>query len=387
MERLGDRPVAPEEAAPRRPRVLFVGNTTYALPLSTDLARKWDSVAERVDLRVIGQAGVVEQEDPRFHLVRRSRSIAGLFYLALPWIVAGEVRRFKPDVVITQSPYEAAAILTVLPTSRGKPKLVAEVHGDWRSAARLYGSPLRRLFAAAADRAAVLALRRADGTRAISEFTAKLAEDATGRKPLGVYPTYTDLESFLAAPPKPLPRSPAVAWIGSLQRVKDPKTFASAWRLVAARVPEAMAIVVGDGPLRPVIDALCAEYPERVRAFPRLSPPEVANVLDESTVLVLPSRSEALGRVVIEAFARARPVVGSAVGGIPDILRDGHSGLLVQPGDASSLADALVRVLSDRGLAERLAAGALADGKRFQRRQEPWADAVRKLVDRVLELP
>ena len=77
-------------------------------------------------------------------------------------------------------------------------------------------------------------------------------------------------------------------------------------------------------------------------------------------MLVLPSRSEGLGRVVVEAFCRGRGVVGTRVGGIPDLVEDGETGLLVPPEDAAALADALVRVLSDRALAERLGAAARA---------------------------
>jgi glycosyltransferase involved in cell wall biosynthesis len=387
MRRQTEPPPVAEQVASRRPRVLFVGNTTYALPLSAELARKWESVADRVDLRLIGRAGTVERDDPKFRLVRVRGSWAGAYHIALPWVVAREGRRFRPDVVIAQSPYEALPVLAAMSAIPGNPKLVVEIQGDWRTATRLYGSRFRRLFAAAADRAAVLALRRADGTRAISQFTATLVEEVTNRKPLSTYPTYSDLESFLAEPPKPLPRLPTVAWIGMLQPVKDPETFAAAWRVVAGRLPTARAIVVGDGPLRPVIDALCTELPERVWNLPRLSASEVARVLDESTVLALPSRSEGMGRVAIEALARGRPVVGSAVGGIPDIVTTEHSGLLVPPGDATALADALLRVLSDRGLAQRLAAGALSDGKRFQWPPQRWADAVHELVDRALALP
>ena len=72
---------------------------------------------------------------------------------------------------------------------------------------------------------------------------------------------------------------------------------------------------------------------------------------------MLPSRSEGMGRVLIEAFCRARPAVASRVGGIPDLVEDGVNGLLVEPGDISALAEALVAVLADRELAVRLGAG------------------------------
>ena len=90
---------------------------------------------------------------------------------------------------------------------------MVELHSDWRTATRGYGSGRRRLYAGLADRAAVLALRRADGTRAISSFTASLAERTTGRSPLASFPAYSDIEAFTREPPRPLPERPG--WRGS----------------------------------------------------------------------------------------------------------------------------------------------------------------------------
>ena len=98
---------------------------------------------------------------------------------------------------------------------------------------------------------------------------------------------------------------------------------------------------------------------------------------------MLPSRSEGLGRVVVEAFCRGRGVVGSRVGGIPDIVEDGVSGVLVEPGDPRALADALVRVLSDRPLAERLGEAAHATVQPWLATPEEYARRIRELVDEV----
>ena len=105
--------------------------------------------------------------------------------------------------------------------------------------------------------------------------------------------------------------------------------------------------------------------------------------LDEATALVLPSRSEGMGRVIVEAFCRGRPVVGARVGGIPDLVEDGQNGLLVEPGETQALADAIVRVLSDRALAERLAAGAHASADFWTSSPEEFASRVRALVERI----
>jgi glycogen synthase len=131
---------------------------------------------------------------------------------------------------------------------------------------------------------------------------------------------------------------------------------------------------------------LLHDVPDRTSWDERLSPAEVSRALDEATALVLPSRSEGMGRVLVEAFCRGRPVVGARVGGIPDLVEDGQNGLLVEPGDTQALADALVRILADRGLAERLSAGAHASAAFWTSSPEEFAARVRALVERITGL-
>jgi glycosyltransferase involved in cell wall biosynthesis len=112
----------------------------------------------------------------------------------------------------------------------------------------------------------------------------------------------------------------------------------------------------------------------------------VARALDESTCLVLPSRSEGMGRVLVEAFCRGRAVVGSRVGGIPDLVEDGVSGLLVDAKDTAGLGDALRRVLTDRELAERLGRGAHASAELWTMAPDEFARRIRALVEQVAGL-
>jgi glycosyltransferase involved in cell wall biosynthesis len=110
----------------------------------------------------------------------------------------------------------------------------------------------------------------------------------------------------------------------------------------------------------------------------------VARALDEASLLLLPSFSEGLPRVAMEAFARGRPVIGARAGGIPDIVQDDVNGLLVDPHDPASIANALVRALGDRELLERLAAGAGADAAKWLQTPEEFARRMRELVDGLL---
>jgi glycosyltransferase involved in cell wall biosynthesis len=144
-----------------------------------------------------------------------------------------------------------------------------------------------------------------------------------------------------------------------------------------------MLRIVGSGSLHRVVEELVRGLPSQTTWSQRLRTDEVVAALDAATLLVLPSRSEGMGRVVVEALLRGRPVVASRVGGIPDLVPDGQNGLLVEPEDTEALAGALVRLLSDRGEAERLAARARASAERFVVSPDDWAEAVRGLVERV----
>ena len=113
-------------------------------------------------------------------------------------------------------------------------------------------------------------------------------------------------------------------------------------------------------------------------------PIQVQSALDASRALLLPSASEGLPRVVIEAFLRGRAVVGARAGGIPDIIQHDRNGLLVEAGDARGLADAIERVLFEDGLAERLGASAYEDAPRWLSTPDEYADRVLAVVQSVL---
>lgn len=108
----------------------------------------------------------------------------------------------------------------------------------------------------------------------------------------------------------------------------------------------------------------------------RFSDPRLPALFRAADVFVLPSLHEPFGIVVLEAWAAGRPVVASRVGGIPTFAVHGESALLVPPGDAPALADAVGRVLSDPALAGRLAAA----GGRLVRERYDWARVTDELL-------
>jgi glycosyltransferase involved in cell wall biosynthesis len=366
------------------PRVLLVGRTRYRLPLDPSLRRKFDALSELLELRVLGSApDGAPSGDGTFRLARplRPRRLDGLaFHASLPLRVARELRDFRPDLVLVQGAHEAAAAMAGRTLANREVPVVVDVHGDWRTATRLYGSPARRLLSPLADRVGDVAIRRADAVRTVSDYTTGLVR-AAGVEPAGTFPAFMDLDPFLERPPEPLPERPVALFVGVLELYKNVDGLAAAWRLAAPRVPEAELRIVGTGSRTDVVEALLRELPGRVVWRQRLSTAEVVAELDRATALVLPSRSEGMGRVIVEAFCRGRPVVASRVGGILDLVRDGENGLLVELGDTRALADAIVRVLADRPLAERLAAAARPSVEPWLATPEEYAERLRSLVD------
>jgi glycosyltransferase involved in cell wall biosynthesis len=262
--------------------------------------------------------------------------------------------------------------------------VILEIHGDWRTATRLYGSGARKLIAPVADRIALAALRRVDAVRTLSPYTTGLVR-SVGVEPAATFPAFMDLEPFLG-PTAPLPDRPRALFVGVLERYKDIDGLAAAWRLAAPRLPGVTLQVVGSGSRTNVVEQLVHDVSGQTEWTRSMSNDEVARALDATTVLVLPSRSEGLGRIVIEALCRGRPPVASRVGGITDLVRDGDNGLLVPVGDPAALADALVRVLSDPRLAERLAAAARPSAQAWLATPEDYAQRTRALVTQVAHI-
>ena len=371
-----------------KPRVLMVGRTRYTLPLSPSLARKFDALGERFDLRVLATAprGAVNG-DATFSLQRGTalRPLDGpRFYGSLPLRIARELRRARTDAILAQSPYEALAALAGRKLARSDAAVVVEIHGDWRTWSRLYGSRARAVVAPLADRAALVAIRNADAVRTLSPFTTRIVREA-GAEPAGTFTTYTELTAFSEPPTVPLSERPTALLVAVLERYKNIHNVAEAWRLAAPRIPDARLRLVGDGQHRDVAAALVRDLPAQVTWERRLTTPEVVSALDDAWLLLLASRSEGTPRVVLEALCRGRAVVGARAGGIPDVVWEGETGLLVDPDRPGEIADALVRILTDRELAIRFGEAARLRSAEWAYTADEYAESVLELVGRAVE--
>jgi glycosyltransferase involved in cell wall biosynthesis len=149
--------------------------------------------------------------------------------------------------------------------------------------------------------------------------------------------------------------APIVGVVARLEAEKGHRTLIDAWPEVLAAVPNAWLLVIGEGSERDALEAEAASLGVNERVVftgRREDVPAVTAALD---VAVLPSYREAQGLSVLEAMALSRPVVASNVGGIPGMIEDGVTGLLVPPNDCDALAAALIKLLTDHPYADMIA--------------------------------
>lgn len=157
----------------------------------------------------------------------------------------------------------------------------------------------------------------------------------------------------------PLGDPPTIAYAGRLVEKKGVGVLIRAMSLLSRTNRDARLLIAGDGPCRRSIEGLIDELglQDRVTLLGHVPSLDLEHHLADAWVLSVPSvYQEPFANTALESMMRGTAVVGSAVGGMPEIVSDGHTGLLVPPGDASALAGALGRVLADRAFAEQLGA-------------------------------
>ena len=186
-----------------------------------------------------------------------------------------------------------------------------------------------------------------------------------------------------------LPRDiPLVGMVARLAPQKGIAEFLRAARLVCDRVAETQFLLVGDGPLREQAEALVQELKleERLHLLGEMeSAREAMGALD---VLVVASRAEGSSVSAMEAMALGKPVVGTAVGGVPEVVADGDTGLLVPPGDPEALAEAVCTLLADPERAQSMgergrqrAAAHFRIDLMIERTKAVYADVMREAME------
>jgi glycosyltransferase involved in cell wall biosynthesis len=147
-----------------------------------------------------------------------------------------------------------------------------------------------------------------------------------------------------------------IGFVGRLVPIKAPEVLLEAFAQVAARISDTHLLVIGDGPLRESVEARAAASCGRIHVLGWRH--DLERIYQAADVVALTSDNEGTPVALIEAMAAGRAVVATRVGGVPDLVADGETGLLVPARDPGAMADAIAGLAEDPGRRRRLGAAA-----------------------------
>jgi glycosyltransferase involved in cell wall biosynthesis len=338
--------------------------------LHIDTARTWRGGQNQVlltvnGLREIGQrAALVAHPDGEL----RRRAAEGLelipiaprteMDLSAAWRLARVVKRLRPDVIHAHDPHGIA--MASLALSMGSaaagwhsPALIASRRVDFHLKSNSLSRWKHRqvdCFIAASD--AIRKILLADGVapqRAVTVHEGIDVDRIVSTPPVNVH------EAFW------LPhQAPVVGNVAALVPHKGQRHLLEAAHLVVKEVPDARFVVLGEGELRQQLERQVRDYHLEKHVFLPGFRSDVIGCMKGFDIFVMSSITEGLGTSLLDAMACRRAIVATSAGGIPEVVVDEETGLLVGPRDHAAMAKAIVRLLSDRALRERMGAAGFA---------------------------
>ena len=333
----------------------IVSVTPYYSPEGGGLERYADSILRRLEARghdvqvhtftrnaaQDGPVGGVEVHRHRPRFVFGNSPVDPAF---LPQL-AKTLRSFRPDVVLGHTPVPFAAEMAFLAASRARLPFVATYHSG-----RLHGTSPFLSVVARLHRATLQRRMLASSAKLIA--VAPYVRDhalAQHKERVTIIRPGVDAATFSSNTPAPervilhvAPLSRSYAWKGI-------DVLWDAFKIVHSEMPDAVLRIVGVGDRLAYFRARAMKEQLPVEFLGRVSETDLVDAYRRSTVLTLPSitDAEAFPCVLVEANACSRPVVASRIGGIPDFVRDGENGFLARAGDPADLAAKLLLALED----------------------------------------
>jgi glycosyltransferase involved in cell wall biosynthesis len=271
--------------------------------------------------------------------------------LTFAYFVATGIRlafsRNSFDVIVCYGPFTTGCAGLAIKYLTGRP-LVIEMPGHPLKAFGLSGSRLGRVKTRIARKLVPFVLNRADAIKLL--YPTQLDDlEVDPSVPRHVSPDFTPISLI---PPSEMDEK-YILMLGYPWYLKGVDVLIKAFLELADEFPEHRLMVVGHCDDRRPFEELASGHPriEFRRAVPHA---EAMDLIRKCSVFALPSRTEAMGRVLLEAMAAGKPIVASRVDGIPYVIDNDVTGLLVPPADVSELSRALRRILSDAELRGRL---------------------------------
>ena len=198
-------------------------------------------------------------------------------------------------------------------------------------------------------------IKRVDAVVSVCKQSShELLKGGFSRERIAEIPNGVDINRFVQRPHRQLPESPTITFVGRLDRYKGVAFLLEAFKKIVSQCSNARLLIVGTGPdetdLKKRVHQLNLE--ENILFLGKRE--DIVSLLLDSDIFVLPTLSEGMSNVLLEAMSCGLPVVTTSVGGNCDLIRNGHNGILVPPGDSDALAEALMEILQNTALAQQL---------------------------------
>ena len=269
--------------------------------------------------------------------------------LSAAWRLSRIVKQLKPDVLHAHDPHGVAmaALALSMSTQLAKPPLVAARRVDFH----LRGNSLSRwkyrqvdCFICASE--AIRQMLVGDGVP--SGRTVTVHEGIDIERVERAEPANLHGEFWLPH------QAPLVGNVAALVPHKGQRHFVEAAHLVVQQVPDARFIIAGEGELRPQLERQIKDHRLEKHVILAGFRPDVLSVHKAFDIFVMSSVTEGLGTSLLDAMAAGKPIVGTRAGGIPEVVANGETGILVEPRDHVAMADAIVRLLKDETLRRQM---------------------------------
>lgn len=235
-----------------------------------------------------------------------------------------------------------------------------------------------------------MVLKRFNALAAVSDSVAqRLLDSGASAKKIRAIANGIDVQAFERGHPLPALDFDGCKVVGMVARLDLQKGFEyllRAARDLCVAFPALKVVIVGDGPDRKPIEDMINRFGLLSNVILVGQHSDMPGIYATLDVFVLPSLNEGLPMTILEAMAASKPVIATRVGAIPSVIKDGETGLLLEPGDAHGLRSAVARLLSQPDLCRRMGAAAHNWVSRNYT-SEAMARKYRQMYDEVLGAP
>ena len=258
------------------------------------------------------------------------------------------------DLVVSYDPLKTGMTALIL-AKFFKAKFISEVNGvytspeEWLDEPKTLSTAIKKKFY---PKLMKFILTKTDGIKLLFDEQIVYIKDELKNKIVHSFPNFVDVDSFRNTADEKI-----VLLVGFPFKRKGIDVMIKAFKKITEKHPEWQLKILGYFPDKSEINAEINNHPQITHCDP-VEYNEMPQEIGSCGILVLPSRSEAMGRVLVEAMAAGKARIGSNVDGIPTVINDGVDGLLVKPGDIDDLASKLDLLITNNDFRKQLALNA-----------------------------